>query len=768
MISRIQLLRNIGQFDSVSTGATISLARLTLIYSENGRGKTTLAAVLRSLATGDPLPITERRRLAAQHPPHVILECSGGPPPSATFANNAWNRTLSGLVVFDDVFIDQNVHSGLVVHAHHRQNLHELILGAQAVALSRSLQALVAQIEIHNSELRAKERAIPGEVRGPFSLADFCALPARGDIDKAIREGERALAAAREQDAVRTTPPFQSLSLPGFDLPAIERLLQQDLPALDSATVARVQAHLGNIGEGGEAWVADGIRRTTLGRGAVGPDTCPFCGQDIRGSLLIQHYRAYFSEAYASLKRDVSDMLAAVNQTHGREVPASFERALRVTVERRQFWSRFCEVAEVTLDTAAIFRDWQAAREAVVAQLSAKQAAPLEAMRISDEIRALVGCFEAHRSVVTAINRQLHEANRAIDVAKERVATANPAVLENDLARLKAIKARHEPAILTLCNEYLQARAAKDTTEEQRDRTRAALEQHRTTAFPGYQTAINLYLPRFNAGFRLDSVAYANTRGGPTCTYNVLINNTPVPVGGADPAPGEPSFRNTLSAGDRNTLALAFFFASLDEDAGLADKVVVIDDPISSMDEHRALTTVQEIRRLAERAGQVIVLSHNKAFLCRLWEGGDPTARAAVEVVRDGTGSNLRAWDVAQDSITEHDRRYTRLHEFLSIGTGDMREVARSIRPHLEAFLRVACPERFTPGTLLGPFQNLCRQRQGTPREILDQAAIQELDAIVEYANRFHHDTNPAWETEAINDSELRGFVERALKFCRK
>src|SRR5262245_8062953 len=99
MISRIQLLRNIGQFDSVSTGATILLGRVTVVYSGNGRGKTTLAAVLRSLTTGDPLPIAERRRLAAQHPPHIVLDCGGGPPP-AIFENNAWNRTLTGLVVF--------------------------------------------------------------------------------------------------------------------------------------------------------------------------------------------------------------------------------------------------------------------------------------------------------------------------------------------------------------------------------------------------------------------------------------------------------------------------------------------------------------------------------------------------------------------------------------------------------------------------------------------------------------------------------------------
>ena len=68
MINNIQLLRNIGLFDSVSTGANIALARLTLAYAENGRGKTTLGAILRSLKTGDPLAIAERRRLSAQHP----------------------------------------------------------------------------------------------------------------------------------------------------------------------------------------------------------------------------------------------------------------------------------------------------------------------------------------------------------------------------------------------------------------------------------------------------------------------------------------------------------------------------------------------------------------------------------------------------------------------------------------------------------------------------------------------------------------------------
>ena len=767
MINRIQLLRNVGIFDSVSPAANVQLARLTLVYAENGRGKTTLAAILRSLATGDPIPITERRRLAAQNPPHVVLDCTGGPP-DAMFQNSAWNRTLPNMVVFDDVFVDENVYSGLAVEPEHRQKLHELILGAQGVALNQQLQQLVAQIEAHNANLRGKATAIPVAQRGTLSVDDFCALTPRDDIDEAIRAAERNLAAAQEQGPVRMTAAFDPLTLPDFDIDAIGGVLQQDLLALDTAAAARVQAHLAGIGPGAEAWVAEGMRRIPRTGADVTVGACPFCAQDLAGSPVIAHYRLYFSDAYATLKRNVAEALTTINRAHSDEVPANFERAVRLVGERRQFWSRFCDVPDATIDTAAIARDWRAARDAVVAALSAKQGAPLERMALANGARAAVTMYRAHIQSVATLNQQLQQVNAAIQVVKEQAAIGNVTALTGDLGRLKAVKGRHTPNTAALCNDYLAEKTAKANTEQLRDQAKAALDQYRAIVFPGYQTAINLYLERFNAGFRVDSVASMTTRSGPTCTYNVVINNTPVAVAGGVPAPGEPSFRNTLSSGDRNALALAFFFASLDQDPGLAGKVAVFDDPVSSLDEHRSLTTVHELRRLAQRTSQVIVLSHRKVFLCRIWEGADQTARAALQVARDGAGSTILPWDVDQDSITEHDRRHAALRTYLDNPTPNNREIASSIRHLLEAFLRVAYPEYFRPGAKLGIFRNLCQQRRGTPQQILSPADTQELDDLTEYAHRFHHDTNDAWETEEINDIELRGFVERALRFTKR
>jgi wobble nucleotide-excising tRNase len=763
MINRLRLLRNIGSFDSVAEGANIPLSRLTLVYAENGRGKTTLAAVLRSLATGNPVPVAERRRLAAVHPPHAVLDCDGGPPPVAMFQDNAWNRTLPQMVVFDDTFVDENVYSGLVVGPEHRQKLHELILGARAVALNQQLQEAVARIEEHNRELRNRAAAIRVVPAG-MTADEFCTLPARADVDEDIRAAERTLAAAREQEPVKNTRPFDTiLLLPAFDIAGIERLLQEDLPSLDAVAAARVQAHVASAGPEAEAWIANGMRRV-----AASAPNCPFCAQDLAGSPVMAHYRAYFSQEYADLKDRISQFLAEVAAAHGAEAPAAFERAVRVAVERRQFWARFCDAPEVAVDTAAVARDRQAAREAVTAALNAKLAAPLERMALPQPAHAAVAAYEARRAQIAELDQALQRANEAIGVVKEQAAAGDAEAIAADLRHLNAVRARHTPAVAPLCDAYLAERDAKIVTELVRDATQAALDHHRAAVFPGYETAVNLYLQRFNAGFRVASVTSMNTRGGPACTYNVVINNTPVAVAGSTPAAGEPSFRTALSAGDRNTLALAFFFASLDQNPDLATHVVVIDDPISSLDEHRALTTVQEVRRLAARAGQVIVLSHNKPFLCRIWEGADRAARAALEVSRDGAGSTLRLWDVSQDSVTEHDRRHAALRQYLEVSTPNNREVAAALRHVLEAFIRVSYPEHFPPEAKLGSFVTQSDQRVGTAQEILDRGDTGELRDLLEYANNFHHDTNPAYETVAINDAELRGFVERTLAFTRR
>lgn len=760
-VDRIQLLRNVGAFDSVNAGAQIALSPLALIYAENGRGKTTLATIFRSLGTGDPAPIEERQRLGAAHPPHVVLTIAGAP---LNYRNGAWEQPRPRVAVFDDAFVAANVCSGIEIDTSHRQNLHELILGAQGVALNSTLQQNIAAIEQHNRELRVKEAAVPAAQRAGLTADAFCALPADPDIDLKIEDAERSLAAAQAADAIRQRADFQPLALPAFDLAAIRNLLSRTLPDLQAEAGVQVRDHLRRLGRGGETWTGEGMALRREAR-RDGDNSCPFCAQDLAGSPLIAHYEAYFSDAYHGLKAAIVEAGTGVKDAHDGEVQAAFERDVRVAVEDREFWRGFTDVPEVSLDTAAILRNWIAARDAVLTVLRAKAAAPLEDLGLPPETVAAVGLYEQDARDIAALSAALAARNHQIALVKEQVAAANVAALTADRTILRGVKARHSPPLQAACDAYVAEKAAKAATERARDAARAALDQYRDVVFPAYGQAINDYLGRFNAGFRLGGVSSVNNRVGSSATYNVVINN--IAVGLA--ANAGPSFRTALSAGDRNTLALAFFFASLDRDANLAHTVVAIDDPMTSLDEHRTLATIDEVRGLLPRVRQVIVLSHSKSFLCQMWEGADVQTRSAIRINRDGAGSTLAAWDVRQDCITEHDRRHALVDAYIrAANVATERPVAQALRPILEAYMRVAYPGEFPPGTLLGPFINVCRQRVGQANEIMSGPDLDELDRLKNYGNRFHHDTNAAWQTAAINDQELANFASRTLLFTRR
>lgn len=116
----------------------------------------------------------------------------------------------------------------------------------------------IAAIEQHNRTLKERTDAIPAAMRGALTADAFCALQADARVDGKIEEAERQLAAARAADAVQRQDAFQLVSLPAFDAVAINSLLARNLPALEAAAAAQVQAHFGVLGQGGEAWVNQG------------------------------------------------------------------------------------------------------------------------------------------------------------------------------------------------------------------------------------------------------------------------------------------------------------------------------------------------------------------------------------------------------------------------------------------------------------------------------------------------------------------------------
>lgn len=764
MIQKLRLVRAIGQFESVSSAATIDLRKVTLIYAENARGKTTLAAILRSLSTGEALPIEERRRLGTANAPEAILDCAGSTSP-ACFQNGAWSRTCPEVLVFDDFFVDRNVYSGLDVHAEHRQNLHDLILGATGVTLARRVDQFAAQIRTHNTELRDKANAIPIAERHGLSVDDFCGLAARSDIDQAIKEAEQRLAALQNANAVQSTPEFSAFGLPALDFTTISVLLSRTVADLDKQAADTVKAQLTSLGDGAEEWVASGMRFQK-------DETCPFCKQSLRNSAIFTHYRNFFGQAYAQLQRDLAAAQRQVETALSGDALAGFQRQVQAAQQRRQFWIQFAEIPDVGTDTTVVANAWQHARDAVLAAIGAKRADPLTAVALGPDSLAKIQAYESLVTTIMSASDALIAANIDVKRVKESVKGGSTNTAEADLKRLRATKARHAAANVALCQAYLDEKAAKQATETDKAAAQQALDTYRASVFPSWQTAMNTYLARLGAGFTIVRIESQPTGGRPSCMYRLVINGHEVPVGATATPGGDHTFKTTLSAGDRNTLALAFFLAALDQDPHRATKIVVLDDPMSSLDKHRRLQTIFEIRQLLPTIAQVIVMSHDEYFLFEVYDRVAPrnaqrvvTDTISLCVGRGTTGSTIYVWDIESEKLGRHDKRHALLMEFDSAGGGDPLKVAQSIRPHLEHYLRVACPDKFKHGEMLREFRNRARAARQAGDPIVSDSKFTELDQLVEFSNDFHHDTNPAADTATINHTQLHHFVRRTLAF---
>src|SRR5215813_6135196 len=110
MLRKLISIKNVGRFLSYSAAGDVELKRYNLLFAENGRGRTTLCAILRSLQTGDAAIIRGRATLGAPGAPEIRILCGDGQ--TVVFNDGAWNATLPKFAIFDSTFIAENVYSG--------------------------------------------------------------------------------------------------------------------------------------------------------------------------------------------------------------------------------------------------------------------------------------------------------------------------------------------------------------------------------------------------------------------------------------------------------------------------------------------------------------------------------------------------------------------------------------------------------------------------------------------------------------------------------
>ena len=695
MLRKIIEVKNTGRFINSACGGNTTFSEHTLIYGANGLGKSTLCAILRSLQTGDSGYIKGRQTLGSTEPQHIRILTSDG---SIKFNSSGWSENYPNLAIFDSNFVTENIHAGDIVDTDQKRNLYRIIVGEAGLSLAEEEKTLAQQSRTKTGEISSTAKAIQTHLPQGLTFEAFLDLPIENDIDTLISQQEVTVSEIQHSAQIKETSNLAELRIP--TLPAhLAKLLEATIHDVATDAERRIENHLTAHKiepDTGKSWLAQGTEHAD--------ETCPFCGQDIKELSLIAAYKSVFSEGYRMLRDSVVSASEQINQGFGEAALARLDTFSEKHRSLIQFWSHHCQIdtSDLTFPESipGVLREL---RNAAHSLLLKKRQDLLETVTADASFLKAQNNLNAESTKIDAFNYAIRQANESIEAKKDMVGSASIVDAKKRLTYLKTIRTRYSSNVAALCEEYDHLVAKKNSIDNRKKEIRQQLDDHTSDVIRPYENRINQLLSAFNAGFTIAETKHNYSGGVATSSYQIVINQSFVEIGSGNTPNHQPSFKNTLSAGDRSTLALAFFLAHLERDDDLARKIVVFDDPFNSQDAFRRRQTIHEIIRMAGQCKQVIVLSHDVTFLKQIWAKCSASDRTALKLADYGQqGSKIAVLDLDTECQGRTATDIDHLQSYVTNRIGEPVDIIRKMRTVLEMHLKTTYQGSFDERDWLG------------------------------------------------------------------
>lgn len=432
-------------------------------------------------------------------------------------------------------------------------------------------------------------------------------------------------------------------------------------------------------------WVQEGL---ALHSGEQQTNTCRFCSQpltaDRRAAL-----EGHFNDAFAAFQQELASEISALDRALADLNGITFPDPARA-YEHLQG-----ELATGTSEAQKVIEVATAWLTEVRTALDAKRAAPFapakpggwqSAIPTPDALRDAVAAVNAvqakHNEITSDFRNKVNEACQQLE--RHYVAEA-----WEEHAQLAAALDTAEAAIKPLQGDV--QRLQTEIADIERD-----IIEHRKPA-DELNNELRAYLGRDELRFDVKDTGYSLTRAGKPVSH--------------------------LSEGERTAIAFLYFLKSLQDRAfDLADGVVVIDDPVSSLDANALFSAFGYMKERTKACGQLFVLTHNFGFFRQVknWfhfvnrknkkEPNAPLARffmlKTVDDQQNGRSAHVCAIDpLLQEYESEYQYLFKCVWESSRGSNGDislrdhysMPNVARRL---LEAFLAFRYPEHRGDGAL--------------------------------------------------------------------
>ena len=764
MITKVKRIKNVGKFyDYSAKGDGLDWHKNTFLIAPNAYGKSTIVNLFRSLLHNEPKLIRARKTLGTVARAEAVIVIDGG---NHVFNGSRWDKACPTIQIFDAPFIHANILSHEIEHAH-RKNIHKIIIGAQGITLAEELAALKNREKDRRQQYEAFARQFSGAGFTHHPIDAFLAIPAAEEaaVPGRIQRLEQDIKSKESETQVRALGTSSTLTAPAFDLAATRTVTAETIAAAHEAAEKRVLAHIDRNVKN-KAQAKEFIQQ---GLDLVQAD-CPFCGQDLKTAAdLLEAYREYFDEAFRTYQQKLTQQagtLAKWNLENDLTTLVSTHNANTATLKQ---WELFIGAAD--LPDAAAFVEASRAKltslkAAVQAELEKKQQDPNTEADLS-QLDALVADLAALKTDVESYN----EAVAAFtEKAKNYVANlpkSDVAAIRLALAKEREIEKRFTPEWKKWATDYHAAKKDTDDLLNQKNAKQKGLEDYTKSIFDTYQKEINELLLTMGADFAItDLTGKTDERANEAYTdFAFLILQKKVPL--TTRQEDAPSFKNTLSEGDKSTLAFAFFIAALEKLPDLDKQIVILDDPLSSLDENRRHATAFILFDLCPKLNQLCVFTHKKDFLGMLFD--KMPDNKVLQIRSDkANGSRLDLFDVDEDRKSDYVRMVEEMERYIVEDFGPTPDTMQgNIRRVFEVVLKTKFYRTLAPDIRAKKsFAKLLETLFGAG--LLDASLKLKLFDLCNVSNGPHHGEIVDAASQKLIRDELVPLIRDALALLEK
>lgn len=579
MIKKIVKVKNLGILQDYKWDSGLKeFCRFNLIYGWNGSGKTTLSKLFSSLETGSH----------AKHPNlEYEVDCGG----------IKWKHGQGfdeKVRVFNRDYVLENVEkldgSG---------PNHIFILGDENKKLVKEIEKAEKEVVERETRITAlksdktKEETIRGDIftktaktisenvsgeatrnyRKPNAESDFAKITQKIVLDTGAVAKSKAVLSQQEK------PVLDLLEVPNDLQESLDKILEASTILLAKEVLTEAISRLTDNKDISE-WVETGIGLHEQHSSKI----CEFCSQPMPEERL-KTLGAHFNEADKQLKADVEEQLELL-----RELLRTV-KSLQVRESSNLYTDLEDEYKNITKSLVETQTELDTNLTELGKKIAEKKSKTTEKMSLDEKVNVsgYISAIAEVNKVIEKHNLKTSNFEKEKDKAREALKVHYLSDIAEDIGKIdNSIKSKTSEIIKLTDGETGNSLSLIDVRQQIKDNRAKVSSSHK--ACKQINDRLKMFLGRDEIVFEVSGDGYVIKR--------------------------HDEVAQDLSEGERTAIAFVYFTVQLhDQNFDLKNGIVVIDDPISSLDSNSLFQAFAFLKDSVKDAKQVFIFTHNFEFM---------------------------------------------------------------------------------------------------------------------------------------------------------